>query len=84
MGVLLMFYTIAALRTNICLVAILACFTVCFLCIAASYFLRADGNVESADFWRKAGAMFSLVGSVIVWYLVITRTGNAHASGSGC
>lgn len=83
MGVLLMFYTVAALRTNFCLVAIFACFTVCFPCIAASYFLRADGKIESANFWRKAGAMFSLVGSVIVWYVVSESSLKARSHTSG-
>ncbi|KAK3068530.1 hypothetical protein LTR53_013823 [Teratosphaeriaceae sp. CCFEE 6253] len=70
MGVLLLFFTIASLRLDVCHVVLFACFTVCFPCLATSYFYMADGNEGAARKFRIWAGMFSLVGSVIVWYLV--------------
>lgn len=69
MGVLCLLYTIAALRTNICLVAILACFTITFPLLTASYFLAADGSMATSDTCRIAGAAFAFIASMIAWYL---------------
>ena len=69
MAVLCLFYTIAALRTNVCLVIILTCFTITFPCLAASYFYAADGVAASAA-CRIAGAAFAFIASMVAWYLV--------------
>lgn len=69
MGVLCLLYSIAALRTNICLVAILVCFTITFPLLTASYFLAADGHIDTSNACRIAGAAFAFVASMIAWYL---------------
>ncbi|KAK5070066.1 hypothetical protein LTS08_001240 [Lithohypha guttulata] len=69
MGVLCLLYAIAALRTNICLVAILLCFTITFPCLTASYFAAADGHMALAVSTRVAGAAFAFVASIVAWYL---------------
>lgn len=69
MAVLCLFYAIAALRTNICLVLILVCFTITFPCLAASYFYAADG-VGPATACRIAGGAFAFIASMVAWYLV--------------
>ncbi|KAK5715604.1 hypothetical protein LTR15_010249 [Elasticomyces elasticus] len=71
MGVLLLFFTIASVRLEICQVVLFACFTVCFPCLATSYFYMADGNEDSARTFRIWGGIFSLAGSVILWYLFL-------------
>ncbi|TKA83584.1 hypothetical protein B0A55_00398 [Friedmanniomyces simplex] len=71
MGVLLLFFTIASVRLDICHVVLFACFTVCFPCLATSYFYMADGNDASARTFRIWGGIFSLAGSVILWYLFL-------------
>ncbi|KAK5111950.1 hypothetical protein LTR85_011697 [Meristemomyces frigidus] len=68
MAVLCLLYSIAALRTNICLVVILLCFTVTFPCLAASYFYAADG-VGPATACRIVGGAFAFVASMVAWYL---------------
>ncbi|CAK4031258.1 GPR1 FUN34 -class plasma membrane [Lecanosticta acicola] len=69
MAVLCLLYTIAALRTNLCLVAILFCFTITFPCLAASYFYGADGLASMSSTTRIVGAAFAFVASMIGWYL---------------
>lgn len=69
MGLLCLLYMIAALRTNICLVVILLCFTVTFPCLAASYFLAADGVTGVSATCRIVGAAFAFVASMVAWYL---------------
>lgn len=69
MGVLCLLYAIAALRTNICLVAILVCFTVTFPCLTASYFYAADGNMALSNSCRIVGAAFAFAASLVAWYL---------------
>ena len=69
MAVLCLLYAIAALRTNICLVIILVCFTVTFPCLAASYFYAADG-VGPAVACRIAGGAFAFIAAMVAWYLV--------------
>ncbi|KAK0343380.1 hypothetical protein LTR91_025291 [Friedmanniomyces endolithicus] len=71
MGVLLLFFTIASVRLDICHVVLFACFTVCFPCLATSYFYMADGNEATAHTFRIWGGIFSLAGSVILWYLFL-------------
>ncbi|KAK1070689.1 hypothetical protein LTR12_000077 [Friedmanniomyces endolithicus] len=71
MGVLLLFFTIASVRLDICHVVLFACFTVCFPCLATSYFYMADGNEATARTFRTWGGIFSLAGSVILWYLFL-------------
>ncbi|KAK1067439.1 hypothetical protein LTR33_011363 [Friedmanniomyces endolithicus] len=68
MAVLCLFYAIAALRTNICLVVILVCFCVTFPCLAASYFYAGAG-VGPATECRVVGAAFAFVASLVAWYL---------------
>lgn len=55
MAVLCFLYMIAALRTNICLVAILFVFTLAFPCLAASYFDAARGELGMSANLRIAG-----------------------------
>ncbi|CAK1361529.1 Protein alcS [Cercospora beticola] len=69
MAVLCLLYAIAAIRTNICLVAILLCFVVTFPCLTASYFYAADGLVALSNTTRIAGGYFSFIASIIAWYL---------------
>ncbi|QIW96766.1 hypothetical protein AMS68_002284 [Peltaster fructicola] len=69
MAVLCAAYTIAALRTNICLVIILFCFTVTFPCLTASYFYAADGMLAASNTCRIVGAAFAFVASIVAWYL---------------
>jgi uncharacterized protein len=69
MAVLCFLYAIAALRTNLCLVVILVCFSVTFPCLAASYFYTASG-VGPAASCRIVGAAFAFVASMVAWYLV--------------
>ncbi|EME38819.1 hypothetical protein DOTSEDRAFT_66810 [Dothistroma septosporum NZE10] len=69
MALLCLLYTIAALRTNICLVVILLCFTVTFPCLTASYFYAANGMMTLAKTTRIAGAAFAFVASMVGWYL---------------
>ena len=69
MAVLCFFYMIAALRTNICLVLILACFCVTFPCLAASYFAGARGQMAKSNSTRIVGAAFAFAASLIAWYL---------------
>jgi uncharacterized protein len=69
MAVLCFLYAIAALRTNICLVAILVCFTVTFPCLAASYFDAARGELGMSSQLRIIGAAFAFAASLIAWYL---------------
>jgi uncharacterized protein len=69
MAVLCFLYAIAALRTNICLVAILLCFTVTFPCLAASYFDAARGEAGMSKELRIVGAAFAFAASLIAWYL---------------
>jgi uncharacterized protein len=68
MAVLCFLYAIAALRTNICLVAVLVCFVVTFPCLAASYFDAARGEAGMAKELRIVGAAFAFVASLIAWY----------------
>jgi len=70
MALLCFFYTIAALRTNICLVLILLCFTVTFPCLTASYFYAAEGTLALSAKCRVVGAAFAFAASMIAWYLV--------------
>lgn len=70
MAILCLFYSIAALRTNICLVVILVCFTVTFPCLTASYFYAADGLLSLSAKCRVVGAAFAFVASMVAWYLV--------------
>lgn len=60
---------IAALRTNICLVLILFCFVITFPLLAASYFLAADGNLDTSKSCRIVGGGFAFAASLIAWYL---------------
>lgn len=69
MAVLCFFYMIAALRTNLCLVLVLLCFTVTFPCLAASYFYAASGVGPSTS-CRVVGGAFAFIASLIAWYLV--------------
>ncbi|KAK5164207.1 uncharacterized protein LTR77_009901 [Saxophila tyrrhenica] len=71
MGVLLLFFTIASIRLDVCHVVLFACFTACFPCLAMSYFYMADGNASTARTYRIWGAVVSLVGSIILWYLFL-------------
>lgn len=59
MAALCLLYMIAALRTNICLVAILFCFTMTFPCLTASYFYAANGLLTLSRTTRVAGAAFA-------------------------
>ncbi|KAK6442178.1 hypothetical protein LTR95_001587 [Oleoguttula sp. CCFEE 5521] len=69
MAVLCLFYTIAALRTNICLVIILACFTITFPCLSAAYFYGAVGMATLSKSCRVVGAAFAFAASMVAWYL---------------
>lgn len=69
MAVLCFFYMIAALRTNVCLVGILFCFTVTFPLLSASYFYGAAGRADASANCRIAGGAFGFIASVIGWYL---------------
>lgn len=69
MGMLCLFYMIAALRTNICLVLILLCFVVTFPCLAASYFYAARGMMAISVTTRIAGGALAFAASIIAWYL---------------
>ncbi|KAK3676668.1 hypothetical protein LTR78_003443 [Recurvomyces mirabilis] len=69
MAVLCLAYTICALRTNICLVLILLCFTITFPLLTASYFAAAGGAATLATTTRIAGAAFAFIASMIAWYL---------------
>ena len=65
MAVLCFLYADAALRTNICLVAILVCFTVTFPCLAASYFDAARREVGYSKDLRIIGAALAFAASLI-------------------
>lgn len=69
MAVLCFLYAIAALRTNICLVAILVCFTITFPCLAGSYFDAASGDAGHSKTLRIVGGAFAFAASLIAWYL---------------
>lgn len=69
MGVLCVAYMIAALRTNVCLVVILFCFSVTFPCLTASYYYGADGKTHLSETTRIAGGAFAFVASIVAWYL---------------
>jgi uncharacterized protein len=49
MTILCFFFTIAAMRANVCLVAILTCFMTALLCLAAAYFYAGSGDVGRAN-----------------------------------
>lgn len=83
MGVLSLFFTIASIRLDICHVVLFACFTVCFPCLASSHFNLADGNAQAAYAWRVKAGVSSLVGSVILWYLVSKRSSHFHCCVTG-
>jgi succinate-acetate transporter protein len=70
MAILCLFYMIAALRTNICLVLILLCFTITFPLLAASYFYAASGLLALSAQCRIVGGAFAFAASIIAWYLV--------------
>ncbi|GAB7347860.1 hypothetical protein MBLNU459_g5390t1 [Dothideomycetes sp. NU459] len=69
MGVLCFFYMIAALRTNICLVAVLFCFVLTFPLLTAAYFYGAAGEAALSANCRIAGGAFGFIASMIAWYL---------------
>lgn len=69
MAVLCFLYMIAALRTNVCLVAILLCFVITFPLLAASYFYAADGELGISKTCRIAGGAFGFIASLIAWWL---------------
>lgn len=69
MAVLCLFYLIAALRTNLCLVGVLFCFVFTFPLLASSYFYGAKGMASASDNCRIAGAAFAFIASMIAWYV---------------
>ena len=79
MAVLCLAYAIAALRTNICLVLILSCFTITFPLLSASYFFAAAG-AGPAKACRVAGAALAFIASMIAWYLVSIVRPSSQAS----
>lgn len=60
---------IAALRTNLCLVAVLLCFVITFPCLAASYFAAANGLLALSNTTRVVGGAFAFIASMVAWYL---------------
>lgn len=67
--ILCLFYMIAALRTNVCLVAVLFCFVITFPLLAASYYAGANGSLALSATCRIAGGAFSFIASLVAWYL---------------
>ena len=64
-----MIYTVAALRTNICLVLILFVFDIAFPLLTASYWYAAEGQAANAAACQKDGGGLAFVGGLIGWYL---------------
>ena len=71
-GILCVIYTVAALRTNVCLVLILSSFDVAFPLLTASYWYAGHGNLGPAINCQKAGGAFAFVGGLVGWYLFIS------------
>ncbi len=68
-GILCVVYTVAALRTNVCLVLILFVFDCAFPLLTASYWYAGHGQLVKAVNCQKAGGAFAFVGGLIGWYL---------------
>ena len=71
-GILCVVYTVAALRTNICLVLILFVFDIAFPLLTCAYYFGAHGQAAKALNCQKAGGAFAFIGGLVGWYLFIS------------
>ncbi|KAG8672059.1 hypothetical protein FPOAC2_05430 [Fusarium poae] len=70
MAILCAVYSIASIRTNVCLFTVLVLLIPCFSCLAASFFAVAQGNASRALQYQHVGAGILFAVIVIGWYML--------------